>query len=81
MAKRNYDDYEYVDPEVVKRAATMADQNACEIIFNRYEKEIDAAVRNALRKSKLSYDQTLFNEIRNTVWIELKEEILRYRPK
>lgn len=75
------EDYEYVNADVIKRAALEDDSEAFMIIFFRYEKDIDDAVKNALRKSKLSYDKTLFGEIKNTVWIDLKEEIKYFRPR
>ena len=75
------EDYEYVKADVIKRAVLNDDQEAFMIIFFRFEKDIDDAVRNALRKSKLSYDESIFGDIKNTVWIELKEEIRDFRPR
>ncbi len=79
--KRNYDEYDYVSAEVIRRAALNDDLKAFEIIFRKYEKKINEAVRNALRKSKLSYDQTLFNDIKNTVCLDLREEVRNFRPR
>ena len=79
--KRNYDEYDYVSAEVIRRAALNDDLKAFEIIFRKYEKKINEAVRNALRKSKLSYDQTLFHDIKNTVCLDLREEVRNFRPR
>ena len=79
--KRNYDEYDYVSAEVIRRAALNDDLKAFEIIFRKYEKKINEAVRNALRKSKLSYDQTIFDDIKNTVCIDLREEVRNFRPR
>ena len=79
--KRNYDEYDYVSAEVIRRAAINNDPKAFELIFRKYDKKINEAVRKALRKSKLSYDQTLFNDIKNTVCLDLREEVRNFRPR
>ncbi len=81
MAPKEFEDYEYVDADVIKRAALDNDPEAIRIIYVRYEIDIDKAIRRALHKGKLSCDRTIFNDIKNTVWIELEEEIRRFRPK
>jgi hypothetical protein len=81
MAPKEFEDYEYVDADVIKRAALDNDPEAIRIIYVRYESDIDKAIRIALCKGKLSCDRTIFNDIKNTVWIELEEEIRRFRPK
>ena len=79
--KRNYDEYDYVSAEVIRRAALNDDPKAFEIIYRKYDEKINESVRKALRKSKLSYDQMIFDDIKNTVCIDLREEVRNFRPR
>ena len=81
MEHRNYEEYDYVSAEVIRRAAINNDPKAFELIFKKYDKKINEAVRKALRKSKLSYDQTLFDDIKNTVCADLREVVSAFRPR
>ncbi len=81
MEHRNYEEYDYVSAEVIRRAAINNDPKAFELIFRKYDKKINEAVRKALRKSKLSYDQTLFDDIKNTVCADLREVVSTFRPR
>ena len=81
MEHRNYEEYDYVSAEVIRRAAINNDPKAFELIFRKYDKKINEAVRKALRKSKLSYDQTLFDDIKNTVCADLREVVSAFRPR
>jgi len=79
--KRNYDEYDYVSAEVIRRAALNDDPKAFELIYRKYDEKINESVRKALRKSKLSYDQTIFDDIKNTVCKDLREEVRNFRPR
>ena len=79
--KRNYDEYDYVSAEVIRRAALNDDPKAFELIYRKYDEKINESVRKALRKSKLSYDQTIFDDIKNTVCMDLREEVRNFRPR
>lgn len=81
MAKNRFMDYRYVDAEVIRRAAMDGDEDAIEIIRQRYERETEKVIRKVLRRRNLKFDYDTIEFLKSTVWDGVLKDIRRFRPK
>lgn len=81
MQENSSDKYKYVDAEVVRRAALFNDDNAFNIIFERYEKHLEKMIRRVAGKFHMSLDDYSIQDLKQTVWIDVRNDVRKFRPR
>ena len=74
------DDYEYVKAEIIKEAV-FGDDLAYNYIFNRFERYIVKLIVSRIRKLDLYEGYFPIEDLKQSIWIGMREAVRKYRPK
>ena len=79
MKKDDYENYERVSADVIK-SAVEGDDYAYQLIFKRYEGDIVIMLEHTARKMNVPVSYFPIDDFKQSVWINLRDSVRKFRP-
>ena len=80
MKRDEYEDYEYIEGDVVMKAV-FGDEDAMLLIYNRYMGNIVDCITSLARKKERPVQTLPMEDLKQSIWSDLLTDIRGYRPK
>ena len=81
MPGNKFDNYKHVDAVIIEAAARYDHETSFNIIFKRYEGYIKKLIVSQIRKNNMPLSLFSFEDLYQSIWIDMKDCVSKFRPR